>query len=103
MRPITPKKNPVKNDLKLKPEVQKADTMREHIASELEKAELRLQKKYAKTLVAQEEEIRYLREELAKKKDSRVHLVIERKIISPGNSAATLSDAELEKIARGNS
>lgn len=47
MSPITPKKNPVKNDLKLKPEMQKTDTMREHIAAELEKAELRLQKKYA--------------------------------------------------------
>ena len=54
------------------------DPIREHIAAELEKADLRLQKKYAKTLVSQEEEIRRLKEELAEEKKNKVNVIVDR-------------------------
>ena len=72
MSPISSKKKPIKKDLPLNKKVEITDPIRAHIAAELEKSDLRLQKKYAKTLVAQEEEILRLREELEKEKKNKV-------------------------------
>jgi len=78
MLPVTPKKKPVKKNRPLQAKVKTTDPIRAHIAAELDKADLRLQKKYAKTLVAQEEEIRMLKEELAKEKGNKVQVVVQK-------------------------
>lgn len=76
MPPLSPKKKPVETNRPLQPKVEITDPLRAHIAAELEKADLRLQKKYAKTLVAQEEEIRRLNEELAEERKNKVNVII---------------------------